>query len=291
MTLKRFEALNWASSFLSKHDRDANIGEILLCHRLGLTRTELLVDIRESLKKEDEIWFKDGVIQHVKTGEPVQYMTGTETFYGRTFHVSPAVLIPRPETEELIEWVKNWANLYFPHKKELSVCDIGTGSGAIAITLALEKPEWHVSTVDLSADAIKVAKDNAKNLHATVDFYEGSFLQPLIDHHKKVDILVSNPPYISKEGMRSLQDVVKDHEPHLALSGGEDGLDAYRCILKEVRQIMKDQLLIGFEIGYDQGEAIQNLIKQTFDQQIEALKVMKDINGNDRVALAFVRSV
>lgn len=284
MTIRRFEALKWASSFLKQHHRDENIGEILLCYRLRLTRTQLFADIRQPLEGEDMDWLKEKVCDHALKGVPVQYMIGRAPFYGRTFKVTPDVLIPRPETEELVMRVLEWADRFFPEKSAPAVWDIGTGSGAIAITLALERPDWHVFAVDLSEAALAVAKENARRLGACVQFGHGSLLKPLAG--RTADILVSNPPYISKAEMGELEDVVKNYEPHLALFGGDDGLDAYRAIIRDLPGIMKERLLLALEIGAAQGEAVKSLIVSRFPRGIEALSVEKDIAGHDRNVMA-----
>ncbi|RYL94012.1 peptide chain release factor N(5)-glutamine methyltransferase [Sporolactobacillus sp. THM19-2] len=287
MTLRRYEALKWASAFLKENHRDENIGEILLCSRLHLSRTDLFVNNRDLLTRQDEAWFRERVAEHVKTGAPVQYMLGQAPFYGRMFKVTPAVLIPRQETEELVYRIGKWAGRFFPDKK-LEVCDIGTGSGAIAITLALEHPDWHVTATDISCEALAVAGENARHLGAKVDFRPGDLTVPLAGLH--YDILVSNPPYISRTGMEQLDDTVKDFEPHLALFGGGDGLDCYRQILRGVTAFSTGPLfLLGFEIGAEQGQAISGLIRSTFPNRIEALAVEKDIAGLDRNVLAVLR--
>lgn len=290
MTLKRFEALRWASSFLEKYNRDENIGEILLCDRLRLTRTDLLADIRQPLTDTDNAWLKERVTEHALKGTPVQYMIGQASFYGRFFKVTPDVLIPRPETEELVYRVGMWADRFFQNSPRLSVCDIGTGSGAIAVTLALEHHGWHVTAVDVSAKALAVAEENAAALEAPVAFRLGSLLEPL--EGRAFDVLVSNPPYISRPEMGELSDTVKNYEPHLALFGGEDGLDFYRRILQTLPSVFgsKPYFLLAFEIGAAQGGAVKALVKQTFPDQIEDLAVEKDLSGLDRNVMAVIRT-
>ncbi|TCP20243.1 release factor glutamine methyltransferase [Scopulibacillus darangshiensis] len=288
MTVKRYEALNWASSFLREHSRDENAGELLLMSRLGLSRTALLTGIRDSLNEADWAWLQDKVKEHGESGTPIQHMIGSEWFYGRQFKVTGDVLIPRPETEELIQGVLKWGNDYFLEKGELSICDIGTGSGAIAVTLALEKPDAKVTAVDLSGAALNIAKNNADALGASVRFVQGSFLEPFCGK-ETFDIVVSNPPYISYAEMDELGDVVKNHEPHLALAGGEDGLDCYRDIVRQLPGIMAGRLLLAFEIGPRQGDAVSSLIQKTFAGSIKALDIKKDINGKDRMVFALMQ--
>ncbi|MCO7125602.1 peptide chain release factor N(5)-glutamine methyltransferase [Sporolactobacillus shoreicorticis] len=291
MTEKRYELLNWASSYLNTHHRDENIGEILLCARLGLSRTDLIVDANEPVAHEDAVWIRGKVRDHVLHGTPVQYMLGSASFYGRTFKVTPDVLIPRQETEELIWRVGQWVNRYAADLKQLSVCDIGTGSGAIAITLALEHPDWHVTAVDLSAKALRVARENAAILGARVDFRQGNLLAPL--QGESFNLLVSNPPYITRKEMSELNDTVSDYEPHLALFGGEDGLDFYREIVAALPSIFGNAhtFIAAFEIGASQGRAVADLIRDKFSNQIENLAVEKDIAGCDRNVMTVLKNL
>lgn len=290
MTQKRYEALKWAAALLKKYHRDENIGEILLEYRLNLSRTGLLTENRQPLSEVDEAWLKQHVTDHAVHGTPVQYMTGQAPFYGRTFKVTPDVLIPRPETEELVDRCGKWAARFFPHQEKLSVCDIGTGSGAIAVTLALEHPGWKVTGVDISPHALAIAEENASVLGADVIFRQGDLLEPV--QNESFDLLVSNPPYITRTEMDALDDTVKDYEPHLALFGGTDGLDFYRKIVRGVRSVsgMRPVFLLAFEIGAGQGQAVGSLIRRTYPDRIEALTVEKDIAGLDRNVMAALRT-
>nr|WP_290443562.1 peptide chain release factor N(5)-glutamine methyltransferase [Sporolactobacillus kofuensis] len=282
--------LNWASSLLKANHRDENIGEILLCERLHLSKTDLIAHRGDDVTDQDALWIRTRVNDHVLNGTPVQYMLGSAPFYGRLFKVTPDVLIPRQETEELVWRVGTWASRYFSDQQSLSVCDIGTGSGAIAATLALEHPKWKVSAVDISERALKIAKENASDLGAHVDFFQGDLLEPLKDN--PFDVLVSNPPYISGREMDELDDTVGNFEPHLALFGGDDGLTFYRQILDNIPTVIgqSPHFLIAFEIGAYQGEDVANLIRTAFPRSIEALSVEKDIAGYDRNVMAVLRT-
>ncbi|WP_010630634.1 peptide chain release factor N(5)-glutamine methyltransferase [Sporolactobacillus vineae] len=290
MTLKRYEALKWAAALLKSHHRDENIGEILLEYRLNLSRTDLLADIREPLPAADEAWLKEHVARHAVYGTPVQYMTGQAPFYGRTFRVTPDVLIPRPETEELVYRCGKWAARFFPGRKRLSVCDIGTGSGAIAVTLALEHPDWHVTGADISPRALAVAEQNAATLGAAVTFRQGDLIDPV--KNESFDLLVSNPPYITGDEMDALDNTVRDYEPHLALFGGADGLDFYRRIVTGARTLFGTGpfFVLALEIGAAQGAAVGSLIRRAYPDRIEALSVEKDLAGLDRNVMAVLRT-
>lgn len=260
--MRVYEALKWASSFLQENGRDENAGEIVLCHVLKTNRTGMLMNMREEITAEQEESFAEFIHKHVE-GIPIQYMLGYEMFYGRSFFVNEEVLIPRPETEELIVGVLERIERHFGNE-ELHIADIGTGSGAISITLALENKNLHVYTVDIAQESIEVAKENAKTLGADVTFYHGDLLSPFYETGQKLDVVVSNPPYIPEEDWRGLSTVVKEHEPKRALVGGEDGLDFYRRFMEELPNVLQNKAIVAFEIGVGQGEDVKALLQQTF---------------------------
>lgn len=280
--MRVYEALKWASSFLQENGRDENAGEIVLCHVLKTSRTGMLMNMREEITAEQETSFTEFIHKHVE-GIPIQYMMGYEMFYGRSFFVNEEVLIPRPETEELIVGVLERIERHFGNEG-LHVADIGTGSGAISITLALENKNLHVYTVDIAQESIEVAKENAKALGAEVTFYHGDLLSPFYETGQKLDVVVSNPPYIPEEDWRGLSTVVKEHEPKRALVGGEDGLDFYRRFMEELPNVLKKKAIVAFEIGVGQGEDVKALLQQTFPHA--HVEVVFDINGKDRMVFA-----
>ncbi|MCI0765268.1 peptide chain release factor N(5)-glutamine methyltransferase [Bacillus sp. TL12] len=280
--MRVYEALKWASSFLQENGRDENAGEIVLCHVLKTNRTGLMMNMREEISEEQEKNFTEFIHKHVD-GIPVQYMMGYEMFYGRSFFVNEEVLIPRPETEELIVGVLDRIQRMFG-KQELYVADIGTGSGAISITLALENQNLHVYTVDIAQESIEVAKENANALGANVTFYHGDLLSPFYETGQKLDVVVSNPPYIPEEDWRGLSPVVKEHEPKRALVGGEDGLDFYRRFMEELPNVLQRKAIVAFEVGIGQGEDVKGLLQQTFPHA--HVEVVFDINGKDRMVFA-----
>ncbi|MCM3668785.1 peptide chain release factor N(5)-glutamine methyltransferase [Mesobacillus maritimus] len=283
MSKKIYEALNWASSFLKAKQRDENAGELLMRHVTGMSRATLFAEMREELSPELLIAFEQAVRQH-EQGIPVQYIIGTEEFYGRHFKVNPAVLIPRPETEELVYGALERLEKMFGKQVELELADIGTGSGAIAITMALENPKLQVTATDVSADALAVAKQNAADLGADIEFKQGDLLEPLIVTGKKYDAILSNPPYIPVSDQSWMSEVVTEHEPHLALFAGDDGLDLYRRFMDELPLVLKEKALVGFEIGAGQGEAVSTLLQQVFPEA--RVEVVNDINGKDRMVFA-----
>jgi len=283
MSKKVYEALNWASSFLEEHGRDQNAGELLLRHYTNQSRAMLLASLQDVLTPGVFEEFSKAVRLHAE-GKPIQYIMGYEEFYGRTFSVNEEVLIPRPETEELVYGMLNRISSFFEGTKELDLVDVGTGSGAIAITLKLEKTTLNVVASDIANESLEVAKKNAEKLQADVDFVHGDLLKPFIESGRKFDIVISNPPYIPVGDMESMSVVVKDHEPHRALFAGEDGLNIYRQFMIELPQVVKEKAIIAFEVGFGQSLAVSKLLQQTFPQA--NVEVVYDINGKDRMVFA-----
>jgi len=278
MHKKVYEALNWASSFLKEHGRDENAGELLLMWILDWNRARLLSELRMELLKREYERFKDAVKEHV-TGRPIQHIIGYEEFYGRKFIVNEHVLIPRPETEELIVAVLERLDTHFASSSKLKCADIGTGSGAIAVTMKLERPQLAVSASDISEAALKIAQKNAEALGAEIDFRLGDLLEPF--SNEKWDLILSNPPYIPKE--EKLSEIVSEHEPHNALFGGSDGLDYYRRFANDLPHYMNEKALIAFEIGAGQGEAVASMMKKAFPHS--KTEIILDINRKDRIVL------
>ena len=235
-------------------------------------------EMPEALEKEFEAGM-DRILNY----EPMEHVLGYSWFYGYKMIVNEDVLIPRYETEELVENILYRIDDYFNDYKEIHLCDVGTGSGAIAITLALEEPRLKVIATDISKEALVVAQDNAKTLGANVEFRNGDMLQPLLDTHEKVDIFVSNPPYIPND--QDIEAMVKDNEPHVALFGGNDGLYFYRKIFKEVKPLLNDRALLAFEMGFDQRELMETAIKEFFGDY--PFEIIKDINGKDRMLFIY----
>ncbi|WP_088070261.1 peptide chain release factor N(5)-glutamine methyltransferase [Gottfriedia luciferensis] len=280
MTTKIYEALKWASSFLQEHGRDENVGEIALKHILNCNRTELLLNMREDLEEQHWNQFQDMLKKHID-GQPIQYLIGYEYFYGRKFFVNEEVLIPRPETEELVEGVLNRIHKHWKNTDQLELVDVGTGSGAIAISLALESSQLTVHTIDIAEESIQVAKQNAQELNANVHFIHNDLLNYFIEENKKVDIVVSNPPYIPHEDWLNLDEVVKNHEPYRALVGGEDGLDFYRRFANDLPKVLNEKSLVAFEVGVNQGEPVADILRKAFPSS--TVEVVFDINGKDRM--------
>lgn len=278
--MKIYEALRWASSFLTEHGYEQPIAEILLKHFLQVDRTKLFQIFQEDLPSDIENLFK-AALEKVIAGTPVQHITGVEDFYGRQYEVNEHVLIPRPETEELVMGLLQRIKNHFPTQSPIEVVDVGTGSGAISISLTLENPLLKVTTIDISPKAIEVAKRNAEKLGAAVQFLEGDLLQPIIDLGRKVDVVVSNPPYISEADFKELSVHVRDHEPTLALVGGVTGYELYEKLITQLPQVLNEKAIIAFEVGAGQSEQVEALIKAQYPNA--QTEIVFDINGKDRM--------
>lgn len=211
-------------------------------------------------------------IKRLEAGEPVQYIVGNVDFYGYELDVNKNVLIPRRETEELVEEVIKRSKTF----DNPVIIDVGTGSGAIAISLSKEL-KIHVYASDISDKAIEVAKANVDKTKANVTLLNGDMLKPYIENNIMVDILVSNPPYIKED--EEIEDIVKDSEPHLALYAKNNGLEFYESILKNAKEVLNDKYLIAFEIGETQGEDIKALVlKYLGNVNVEIKKDLSDKN-------------
>ncbi len=222
-------------------------------------------------------------LQRLLKHEPLAHIVGYEYFYGHTFNVSDQVLIPRPETEELVANVLADYDTYFAGQA-ITLIDVGCGSGAIGIALKKEEENLQVLASDISEGAVAVAKQNAKQLDAEVTFLCGDMLQPFIDEGVKVDILVSNPPYIPQD--EQMESSVVDYEPHVALFGGDDGLKFYRMIFENAHKVIKEKSILAFEMGYDQKERMEAEARKYFPNAV--LKTYQDINGKNRMFFIYV---
>ncbi len=271
------EALQWASSFLVDNGREETAARIVMQHILGTSYSEVMLHLQDALTAEQQEKFKELIEEHA-SGRPVQYCIGSEEFYGRSFIVDESVLIPRPETEELVLGTINRMNKIFKNQN-LKLADIGTGSGAIALSMKLECPELTVVATDLSEAALSTAQKNAQRLSADIDFRLGDLTKPLSG--EKFDIVLSNPPYIAFDEAKEMSNTVLEHEPHSALFAEEDGLILYRKLAEQLPPLMNKPALIGLEIGYTQGEQVAQFFKNSFPQA--TVSIEKDINGKPRM--------
>ena len=231
------------------------------------------------MKKNDLEYLKkyykgnlEDAIKRLESGEPVQYIVGDVDFYGNIIKVDKRVLIPRFETEGLVEIALSYLT-----NTNLDVVDLGTGSGCIAITLKKKLPNINMDAVDISIDALSLAKENAKLNNVDITFYNGDMLNPL---NKKYDCIISNPPYIAYD--EEIMGIVKNNEPNNALYADNNGLYFYEEILKNAKNYLKEKYYIFFEIGYSQGEAIKALALKYLDCSVE---VKKDLQKFDRYVI------
>lgn len=274
------EMLKWAEDLAIQSGKEDSAVKLLLMHVTNKESWEILADMNLAAEPEQVETFRELVLSYIEKNLPVQHLMGYETFFGHKFVVSDHVLIPRFETEELVANVLSAYDDVFDGAKVRTV-DVGTGSGAIGLTLALEEPNMDVTVTEISEDALAVAQKNAANLGAQVTFYQGDMLQPLLERGLKFDILVSNPPYIPLH--EDVDPLVKDNEPHLALFGGEDGLKFYRMILQDAAKILNPKNIIAFEHAWNHREAMAELVKEHFPAS--RFETIKDLNGKDRMTI------
>lgn len=284
MTKTHLEVLHWASSFLIEHDREETAARLLLQHVTGKSYSALMMAMHDAMDAEQIELYNNMVEQHAQ-GRPVQYITGVEEFYGRTFMVDESVLIPRPETEELIVGALTRIRKLFGDAP-IRLADIGTGSGAIAITMKLEAPQLDVVATDLSESALATATKNAAALQADIAFRLGDLTEPIAT--EKWDVILSNPPYIAHEDLAEMSEVVTAHEPHSALFADEDGLILYRKLAEQVGAMINRPAFIGVEIGYTQGAAVAGFFREHFPQA--AIEIVNDINGKERMVFCEIQA-
>lgn len=257
--------------------RDA---ESLMLHILDISRASLLSNPARILTPL-ALHRYQALIDRRRRHEPIQYITGTQEFYGLPFHVTSAVLIPRPETEHLVEAVLERV----PHDRPLEIADIGTGSGAIAIALALHLPYARLTALDLSPSALEVAQTNASTLNASsrIRFALSDLLDSLPPQQKlqHFDAIVSNPPYVPLADAAGLHPQVRDHEPASALFAGDDGLDIYRRLIPQAHAALKPGGLLALEIGHGQRDALAELLSGWNE-----IGFVNDLQAISRVALA-----
>lgn len=276
MAKNYFEVLKRASSFLEENGKEGYAIQYLFLERKEWSKTDWLLHMKEEISEQDEQQVTDD-LRMLMEDRPPQYLLGYSDFYGHRFSVNKDTLIPRPETEELVEYC-----LEENPESKLTVVDIGTGTGAIAVSLKLERSDWQIFAVDLSEGALKVAKENAQKMKADVTFFLGDGLAPVLDN--TIDILISNPPYISADEWALMDGSVKKYEPHMALFAENQGLAIYEQLIEEAKDCLSPTGKIYFEIGFQQGEAVKKMIAAAFPEK--KVRVVKDLSGNDRMIIA-----
>ncbi|KEQ40773.1 protein-(glutamine-N5) methyltransferase, release factor-specific [Streptococcus mitis] len=240
----------------------------------NLSFTDFVFALQQEVTEEEEVFVK-GIFQQLAAHKPAQYIIGQADFYGMQLKVDERVLIPRPETEELVELI-----LAENPETNLSVLDIGTGSGAIALALAKNRPDWSVTAADISQDVLDLASENAKKQNLQIFLKKSDCFTEISE---KYDIIVSNPPYISREDESEVGLNVLYSEPHLALFADEDGLAIYRRIAEDAKDYLKDGGKIYLEIGYKQGQSVPELFRKHLPEK--RVRTLKDQFGQDRMVV------
>jgi release factor glutamine methyltransferase len=259
---------------------------LLLLHALGISRATLHADPDRALTRDQQAAYEALILRRL-ANEPIQYITGEQEFYGLALRVSPAVLIPRPETEHLVEAVLNALQpAELDSSKPLGILDVGTGSGAIAIALAHHLPHAHITATDISRAALELAASNAArhDLTGRIRFFESDLIQAdpaALAAGEAFDAIVSNPPYVPMADRDTLHPQVRDYEPATALFAGDDGLEIYRRLIPQARVALKLNGLLALEIGQGQHEALAALLAEWNE-----LRFIDDLQGIPRVALA-----
>ena len=241
----------------------------------NLSFTDFVFALQQEVT-EEERQFVEEIYQQLAAHKPAQYIIGYADFFGMQLTVDERVLIPRPETEELVEHI-----LSENPETNLSVLDIGTGSGAIALALAKNRPDWSVTAVDISQDALDLATENAKVQNIQIFLKKSDCFTEISE---KYDIIVSNPPYISRKDESEVGLNVLHSEPHLALFADEDGLAIYRRIAEDAKEYLKDGGKIYLEIGYKQGQSVSDLFREHLPEK--RVRTLKDQFGQDRMVVA-----
>ncbi|MCP0885964.1 peptide chain release factor N(5)-glutamine methyltransferase [Ligilactobacillus sp. WILCCON 0076] len=268
-----FEAQKWAFSFSEQHGKAKEDVQFLLLGQMHWNLTHLLMNYQEIMPLDEwEIFQKN--IKKCCEGYPPQYLLGYTNFFGLQLKVNADTLIPRPETEELVEWILTDCT----QKRNLKIVDIGTGSGAIGLALKRQRPDFNITATDISTKALAVAQKNAQALNLMLNLKQSDLFSSL---EEKYDIIVSNPPYIAYDEESFMDESVKKYEPQMALFADNHGLAIYQRLATEIKPYLKQNTRLYVEIGFKQGEAVLEIFKNKFKHATVTLK--KDILGNDRM--------
>lgn len=262
---------------LGKSYASSDHAKILLAELLNKNPLELLNYLDYKVNIELSNKYKEELLA-LKNGKPLQYVIGNVNFYGIKYYINENVLIPRFETEELVENTINYIKKYFNYP--IDIVDLGCGSGVIGLTLEKKISTKSVDLIDISPKALTVTKKNIINLNSRANIMENNFLENI---NKKYDVIISNPPYIKTD--EQIENIVKENEPHIALYGGIEGLDCYKEILKNINNNLKEKALIAFEIGSSQAQDLIKLIN-IYLTNVKII-VKKDLSGRDRMLFIF----
>lgn len=263
--------------FFAKKHIHSDHAKILLAELLNKNPLELLTCLEETVPEETvEIYKKE--VMALEEGKPLQYVIGNVNFYGNKFYINENVLIPRFETEELVEQTTEYIKKFFT--EPVDIIDLGCGSGVIGLTIEQKVSTNSVDLIDISEKALEVTKINKENLNSKANLIQSDMFENI---NKKYDVIISNPPYIKTT--EEIEDIVLNNEPHLALFAGVDGLDCYKKIISNLPNHMKDKCLVAFEIGMTQAGDITNLAKEVLGNI--KVEVKKDLSGKDRMLFIF----
>ena len=276
------QLINYGKKLAKSHNVEVEGIKILVLEMSGLNGAEFLLNIHSEVDRALEEIIKKGIEEYV-SGKPVQHIVGYTYFYGYKMVVNGDVLIPRPETEELIGYVLAYYDEMFDGKK-VDVVDVGTGSGNIAVALACEESNMKVWASDISFEALETAKVNAENNQANVTFYQGNMLDPFIEKGLKFDILVSNPPYIPDD--EYVEPLVLDNEPNIALFGGNKGMKFYQEIFENAKKVLKEKAIMAFEHSHKTRLEMLELANTYFPEANSF--VIRDLNGKDRFLIVLI---
>jgi release factor glutamine methyltransferase len=282
------ELLNWSTTYLREHDIENPRlnAELLLAHSLNRSRESLYTRLHDPSNQEGKENLEH-LIQRRVSGEPLQYILGHQEFWSINLKVDPRVLIPRPETEVLVEQSLSILLGNFP-RSTLYVLEIGTGSGAIAISLAKEVRDLFIVATDISGEALLLAKENARSAGVVhqITFVKGDLFGcfRLMREKGPFDLILSNPPYIHRSEIQRLAREIKDHEPIVALDGGEDGIDFYRGIISQASSYLREGGWLLLEVGENQGGKVSGLIER--EGFFSSPERIKDFSGIERVVKA-----
>jgi len=278
------QLLRQAEKRLDAADVPSSYAKYVLNELMLAQNRNLYLEMDRELDPQTKATF-DLMMERLVNDEPLAYVLGYQVFLNYQIEVNPSVLIPRPETEELVMQVLLELDTDYEDHPQPTLVDIGCGSGAIAIALKKEMPKLKVMASDISETALMQAKHNAKTLDADIEFFLGSLAEPLIDANRKVDIIVCNPPYIPEN--ESVQNSVINFEPHVALFGGNDGLKFYREVMHQAPRILNHPGMIAFEIGWNQKETLTELAKMILGEP--EIHCYQDIQGKDRILIIKIK--
>ncbi len=286
-TLQVIEIIQLMSKYLEdKGIENARLNaELLSGHVLNLDRVQLYLNFEKPVEKDEADQLRE-LLKRRANHEPVQYILGETEFYSLKFKVNKHTLIPRPETEILIDAILKIHETDFQHKKKTNILDIGAGCGNIPVTLTKNLATVYVTSIDINSDALKTAQKNAE-VHGVADriqFLHQDVFEDNMNSFPQFDLIVANPPYIAEDEFNNLPEEIKKYESHTALFGGKDGLKFYHRIVELAKNKLADQGYMTVEIGAAQGKKVQNLFQAK--EIFESVHIEKDYNQRDRVVIA-----